>query len=108
MLKITFEIVPGGDPVHPQRREIGHLNIGLQSKHSNFGQYLSMLTTDGLNDPSARVVQVAHDRRDGPFELAKICLEAHLRDLKYTLPPTNEFVTRAEALLEFDREDPRR
>jgi len=30
MLKVIIEIMPGGDEGHPQQREIGHLNIGLQ------------------------------------------------------------------------------
>jgi len=95
MLKITFEIVPSDDP---QRREIGHLNIGLQSKHLDFGQYLSMLTTDGQNDPPARVVQVNHDRRDGPFELARACLEAHLSQrIPSVFHPVDDFVSAAEA-----------
>ena len=105
MLKITFEIVPDSNPIHPQRREIGHLNIGLQGRTGNFGQYLSMLTTDGLNEPAWRVIQVNHNRRDGPFELAKTCLQEHLdQRIPAQDQSSHEFVARAGALNEFDKD----
>lgn len=108
MLKITFEIVPDGDPIHPQRREIGHLNIGLQGQDDHLGQYLSMLTTDGLYEPPRRIIQVNHDRIDGPFELAKACLQAHLnQSIPAAHRPVDEFVAQADSLNEFD-EDTRR
>ncbi len=79
MLKVTFEIIPFGDEKHPRRREIGHLNIGLQRNVANVGQYISMMATDGHHTPPNEVVQIeGHPRDQGAFELVRRTLEAHL------------------------------
>lgn len=77
MLRVTFEIIPQGD--NEKCREIGILCIGLNNNDNGVGEYTSVMTTDGHNEPVHGVIDIDdHRRRDGAFELVRRCLEAHL------------------------------
>lgn len=58
MLKVTFEIIPFGNREHPRRREIGHLNIGLQKNVDTVGQYISRMVTDGHHEPPNETIRL--------------------------------------------------
>lgn len=79
MLKVTVEIVPGGQV--DKTRLIGTLNISLQEVgQGNVGQYSSVLSTDGKSPPPNPAVIIDHHQRDqGAFALVQKCLDAHLR-----------------------------
>ena len=77
MLRATIEIVPYGQEDHPNRREIGVMDIGNMDMAEGECPYISTLTCDGRQPPKNRTVQLKHDRRDGAWELIRKCLEKH-------------------------------
>lgn len=79
MLKVTVEIVPGGQT--DQARIIGTLNISLREVgQGDVGQYSSVMSTDAKSPPPNPCVFIDHHQRDqGAFALVQKCLDAHLR-----------------------------
>lgn len=99
MLRVTFEIVPFGEEDHPNKRDIGQLEIGLQGVKGVMGEYVSQMSTDGKHDPENKVVFIErHDRTKGAFELVRRCLESHL--LPECATPLPELTDEEQALAE--------
>lgn len=89
MLKVTFEIIPHGDPDHRRRREIGSLEIGLDAIHNNVGTYTSTMYTDGHHNPPAKIIHIdSYDRAKGAFDLVQQCLACHLNPAEGDLGPS--------------------
>ncbi len=86
MLKVTFEIIPFGDETHPRRREVGHLNISFQKNVNDVDHYISTIVTDGQHVPPYEHIQIIIRANQGPFELVRQCLAAHL----YTKEKVND------------------
>lgn len=79
MLKVSIEIIPFGNDDHPDRRQIGTLNIGLQSvKGDNIGVYSSIMSTDGKCLAPRLAISIEHPRNEGAFELVKHAITEHL------------------------------
>ncbi len=89
MLKVTFEIIPNGNPEHKNRREIGSMEISLDEMSHNIGTYTSTMYTDGYHEPAARIVHINHyDRAKGGFLLVSALLNHHLRPTEGVLGPS--------------------